>query len=619
MARIRAGLLELKAVCVGNAAPDSRQCAGGARQANNLNLHSAIRALQLHSHFPNLQSAICTVNVLSLLTVVPAARASAQGVGVVQIPGASTQAPPRDNVPKTGTAILRGRVVAADSGLPLRKAMVRIFAAELRENRMTTTDPQGRYEFRDLPAGRYTVMASKGGFVGLTYGQTKPLGGGKLLTIRDAETAEKVDFSLWHGSVITGRILDEFGEPISDVQVTVQQYRYLQGRRRLMQAGRSVTTNDIGEFRIYGLAPGQYYLSAFFRNLQQGNSDDRSGYVPTYYPGTANPQTAEKIVLAAGQTVNDVTMTLTPAQTAHVSGTAVDSQGHPLTFVSIVQQLDRISMGANGAGVKPDGTFSFSGVAPGDYTLQARSDDDAGEVAVADVTVNGDDVTDVRLVGTPPVTLSGRIVVDAAAAAAFHASMYRVNVMPVHEEMTMGGIPAAKLNDDLTFSVHVHPGLMRVVLGSTAPGTIGTIFVQRAIRWNGVDITDAGIEIKPGQDVEGLQIELTTQISKLSGIVTDAHGEAVKDYVVVIFPQDREKWTAAASRYMKSGHPDQDGRFKIQGLPPGDYDAVALDYVEPGESSDPEFLERIRSKATPFSVNEGETKTLDLKLSSSSS
>jgi hypothetical protein len=179
------------------------------------------------------------------------------------------QMPPRDNAqPATpGTATLRGRVVAADTGQPLRKAQVRIFAAELRENRMATTDADGKYEFKELPAGRYNVSASKGSYVVLQYGQQRPFEAGRPVEILDRQTVEKVDFALPRGGVITGRILDEFGEPLADAQVAAQRYQNMGGRRRLVPAGRPAMTNDIGEFRLFAIPPGQYYLSATLRSM----------------------------------------------------------------------------------------------------------------------------------------------------------------------------------------------------------------------------------------------------------------------------------------------------------------------------------------------------------------
>jgi hypothetical protein len=105
---------------------------------------------------------------------------------------------------------------------------------------------------------------------------------------------------------------------------------------------------------------------------------------------------------------------------------------------------------------------------------------------------------------------------------------------------------------------------------------------------------------------------LTTQLSSVNGIVTDARGSAVKDYTIVTFARDRDKW-GPGSRYMNGGRPDQDGKYKVF-LPPGDYYVIALDYVEQGTQTDPEFLERFKERATEFSIGEGESKSLDLKL-----
>lgn len=137
--------------------------------------------------------------------------------------------------------------------------------------------------------------------------------------------------------------------------------------------------------------------------------------------------------------------------------------------------------------------------------------------------------------------------------------------------------------------------------------------VIRAIRVNGADGTDAGIEIKPQEDLDDVAIEVTNRVTHLSGVVTDARGTAMKDYSVVIFPSDRDRWTRG-SRYIRSGRPDQEGRYKIDGLPPGDYRVIAVDDLEPGEATNRDFLERMREEAVRFALAEGETKTLDLRL-----
>jgi carboxypeptidase family protein len=547
---------------------------------------------------------LLAVVLAALLQIVPA------------MPG--PQAPPRDTSQKTGTARIRGHVFAADTGQPLRKAQVRAISPELRENRMATTDADGAYEIKELPAGRYTLTSSKGSFVQLAYGQLRPFEAGKPLEVGDGQTIEKVDFSLPRGSVVVGRVLDEFGEPATDVQVSAMRYQFIQGRRRLTPAGRTSMTNDIGEFRIFALPPGQYFLSATLRGampVMDAVSDDRSGYAPTYFPGTANIAEAQRITVRLGQALSDINIPLVPSRTARISGTSVDSAGKPLVggFVIAIQRNGMMMTPTNVSQVRADGTFTISNLTPGEYMLESGMPALGGEMGTANVTISGDDVNGVQLVAAKPSTGTGRIIVDPAAAKSLQPATLRIVSMPANPDLLP--IPGSgRVNDDLTFEIKAPPGLQFVRLNAAVP-TAG--WVTKAIRYKGTDVTDTGVEFRPNEDLDGLEIELTNTPTEVSGLVTGAKGDASKDYTVVVFAQDRERW-GYMSRYVSTGRPDQDGRFKIRNLPAGQYQAVALDFVEPGEATDPEFLDRVQSKATAFSLKDGEAKTLDLKLNSSS-
>ena len=140
---------------------------------------------------------------------------------------------------------------------------------------------------------RYTVSATKSSYVALSYGQTRPLEAGKPLDIKDGQTVERLDFGLPLASVITGRILDEFGEPLSDVMVAPMRYQFMQGKRTLVPAGRTASTDDNGEFRLFGVMPGQYYLQATWRanNPFGPGGETSAAYAAMFFPG----------VLEAGQ------------------------------------------------------------------------------------------------------------------------------------------------------------------------------------------------------------------------------------------------------------------------------------------------------------------------------
>ena len=177
---------------------------------------------------------------------------------------------PRDQAaaPATGTAKIRGVVLASDDGRPLRRATVRVTAPELREPRSVETDFSGRYEITDLPAGRFTVTASKAGFVAISHGQTRPNEMGRPVEVRDGQVVERINLALPRGAAITGRVVDEYGEPVAGAAVQPMQMRYVNGRLEPTMAGNGgvigamFQTPDTGEFRVWGLSPGEYLIQA---------------------------------------------------------------------------------------------------------------------------------------------------------------------------------------------------------------------------------------------------------------------------------------------------------------------------------------------------------------------
>ena len=530
-------------------------------------------------------------------------------LAIGQLPAADDQRP--------GTATLRGHVLAADTGRPLRKAQVRIVAGEIRENRVVSTDDDGRYEFKEVKAGRYTIIATKGSYIQLSYGQTRPLEAGKPLDIKDGQTVERLDFSLPRGAVITGRIFDEFGEPLSDVMVAPMRYQFVQGKRTLMNAGRSSSTDDNGEFRLFGITPGQYYLQATWRsNMGFGpGADNQPAYAPMFFPGVLDAAEAQRFTIGISQQLSDLVMALKPTRAVRVSGTVLSSDGRPGTGMLNVMRIAGMGFTSNmGAMINPDGSFQLNAVPPGEYQLRSFPMGPPGadtETAIAKVTVGSEDITNLQLVTSKPVSVTGRVIVDPAAAQSLPASLF-ISAFPM-DGPSFGGVTPGRVADDYTFVLKTSPGRARISLSNPPAG-----WSIRTARLNGAEVIDSGIEFKPNENVRGLEIELTNKVSVVTGLVTSGRGEASRDYTAIAFPQDSDRWKDTNSRYIRTGRPDQDGRFKISGLPPGEYLLIAVDHINPGESSDPEFLERVHTKATRFSLSEGETKSIDLKLNSSS-
>jgi hypothetical protein len=307
-----------------------------------------------------------------------------------------------------------------------------------------------------------------------------------------------------------------------------------------------------------------------------------------------------------------MSMMLLPVRAVRVSGTVSDSAGRPLqgAFVSADVRMGTGAMNSRGGGtVASDGAFSIPGLAPGDYVLRVSTNIRAGdgEGAVIPLTVGTGDMADVHIVTSKPSTISGRALVDRAELGTLKGSTFRLMTpaaTPDQAAMT-GGPTGTPVNDDFTFALSVRPG--RVFIRSNTVG-----WFLRAVRVNGVDVMDSGFEIRPNEPLTGVEVELTNRQPELTGTVKTAEGVLTRNAFVVVFPQDRRHW-GYLSRYVRMSRPNPDNQYRVL-VPPGEYLAIAVDFVEQGEWSEPEFLERVRGRAVPFSLAEGDHNTLGLTL-----
>ncbi|TAK12751.1 MAG: hypothetical protein EPO35_11040 [Acidobacteria bacterium] len=180
------------------------------------------------------------------------------------------QGPARDNpnnqaAQPAGTGVISGAVVSSDGGRPVRRARVTLAGGDLGTAKTATSDDQGRFSFTALPAGRFTLAASKAGYVNIQYGQKKPGRAGTPIQLADGQHLEDVKLPLPKGGVITGTVLDENNEASPGTQVTAWRAEMRTGEKRYQQVGAD-QTDDRGIYRIYGLLPGDYVIRATPRN-----------------------------------------------------------------------------------------------------------------------------------------------------------------------------------------------------------------------------------------------------------------------------------------------------------------------------------------------------------------
>ena len=554
--------------------------------------------------------------------------------GVVQ-PG-TPQTPARParpgETPPKGTAVIKGQVRAEGSGTPVRRAQVRAMSMDGRGGGVTSTDNQGSFEIRDLAAGRYSITANKGGYVMGQFGQRRPGEPGTPIELADGQTAEKVNFVLSRGGVISGRIVDDGGEPVAGTMVTAMRFQFIGGTRRLVPSGGggmggSDTTDDQGVYRLYGLPPGDYFVSANNRNMgfmsgPELSNTEQDGFAPTYFPGTASVGDATRITMKPGQEVS-APFALVVARMAKIRGRVLNSRGEPIgrTMLMLVPGDDVFGgmafSTANNAMVGPDGVFQFTNVAPGRYNLNVRPMNMPGqtsEFATMPLTVGNEDIDGLLITTSVGATARGVIMTDDGSPPPFRFDQVQVFASSIEpsNQMMGGGMP--RVNEDYSFEL-TNLFDRRILRGSVGivGGSLG--WQLKAVMYDGQDVTDSGVDFAPGRTYEGLQVIFTQSVTDLSGLVTDDRNRPVLDATVVIFPADRGKW-GYQTRYIRSGRPDTNGRYSIKNLPPfGDYLAIAVRNLESGQATDPEFLTRAREEAKAFSLNEAETKAVDIKVS----
>jgi hypothetical protein len=584
------------------------------------------------------------------------------------------------------TAVLSGRVFRAEAaGRPaVARAVVSVGLGEGSGDRQTVTDDQGRFTVDGLPAGRYLVTVSKVGWVTTFYGSPRPgRPPGVRIAIADGARVG-VEVPLVPGGVIAGRIIDQEGRPMAREWPWLLEQR-LVGSRRLLARTRfpySVgaferSTDDGGEFRLFGLEPGTYYLvlnpsiTAGARFTTQDEvrwalqppgaaaappppQGAVAGYASIYFPGTTDPSQAQPIVVGPGEVHEGLTFRVSYVPVARVEGVIRRTDGTPAagTRVSLDARVPQAALegSSRGATADPNGRFVVQNVPPGDYRLTARSSPvpsaparvvegapppvarpaAAASAATlmwgqADVVISGQDIQGLNITLAPAAEITGRLSF-AATTLQPPADLSTIRLQFIATEALAtaqvgGGSGLTTYNAivqaDGAFRV---PGLPpdRYSVSATWPGmrtgdgTTGWWITSVAV--GGKDIGDAPFEVRANEDISGVAIGFRDRIGVIEGLLTDAAGRPAPEYFVLAFPTDRASWTTTSRRAVPAVRPGTDGRFRLIGLPAGEYFIAVVTSVNAEEAMDPAFLEPILPSAIKVTVREGEVLRQDLKI-----
>jgi protocatechuate 3,4-dioxygenase beta subunit len=494
------------------------------------------------------------------------------------------------------------------------------------------SDAAGRFAFGDLVPGRYCLTTQRDGYL-------DPLAGGyagspatRIIVVEAGKQPPIMDLAMIRPSSISGRVIDSLGQPVPNASVDASQLWYPSGRPS-WNAEYSKSTNDRGEFRLFGLSPGEYFIGVTPRP-RGANSAPLASVATTYFPGTIEPREAKAITLKEGDDVRDINFNLQAItlRTYTISGTVANTLPDRL--------LNKTPKGAAiratpsfylvpvepsvSAGLRPpsfvnalraesaaNGEFEIRDVRPGIYDLYPDYDNFNSRRVFTHRTpieVKNADVKGVTITLSPGSTLTAEVIIDGASTLPFKLntlglSLTMLDSTPQSFALTLGSLPfdsAGKLSVENLIEARYAIGVSGLPLAAYVAD------IQQADK----SVFDEGLVLTP--QARPIQIHIRLDGPSVTGIVRTAEQQAAKNTSVILAPPpDRRKNSAL----FKVVNTDSEGRFTIPGVMPGPYTIFAVrdrPFREPWLNA--EFLARYQDQARPVVVEEGSSQKMPIEL-----
>jgi hypothetical protein len=553
--------------------------------------------------------------------------------------GQTPQATPPDQ-----KAVLQGRVVNSQTGEPLRKATLHLTRRApgpvpngIPQSYTGTSQPDGTFRFEAVEPGSYNLSGERSGFLNTQYGQRFADAPGAVLNLRAGQQMTDVTLKLNPQAVISGKVVDEDGDPVDNAMIQVLAQTWMRGKLRYLPRGGN-STNDRGEFRIANLGPGKYYISAEKRevNFRGGNEapaipgKPEIRHIRTYFPDAGNIESAALIEVKSGQDLAGMDIHLRSAQTYHIRGRIAgyvspgDSERPILNqrfMLNLSPQQDEFPTMLMGASpIDKDGNFDLAGVAPGSYTLTAQnmSNNGSREIARQLIQVGSADVNDVVLTMVSPGSLSGRIHIEGTPPAGTDpANLARIRIrLSADGPVLSGGVPNAQPGDDGTFKLeNVSPGKYYCNVGGAPDGAYlkSVRFGQQEILGKELDLTqgvfgELDITFRYGvAEVDGTAL-LIADPSSTDG--SNGQPGSIPTASVVLVPDVLN----ADGSGMLFGGTNSSGAFTIKQVPPGHYRAYAFEHMNMNQLQNPEILKQLESRGTELEVAANDKKEIQLSI-----
>jgi protocatechuate 3,4-dioxygenase beta subunit len=509
---------------------------------------------------------------------------------------------------------IEGTVINSVTGEPIKKANVMLSSTSPGASPYaTTTDASGHFLIDEVDAGRFSLAAYRVGYI-----QPKsPHGRAKYLVPFTLEKGQKLNqlvLNLAPQGVISGKILDEDEDPLGNVKVKCLGIFYERGKKRL-DVNVETNTNELGEFRLAGLSPGKYVISATpdpnrmearvrERPIRTARNSVAEEYATTYYPSTMNATNASPIEIIPGAQSGGINITLVRTRSLRVKGHVTEGGRSQRAEIMLASRGD-VSSGdiSREAPADAKGTFELDGVVPGSYDLiademvEGKRHSTRMPLEVHDVNIDG-----IELALEPPGEIQGRLVVEDNGD--LMSKPFRLLLQSRADSYRAQYL---HLEDESTFKVEESgfAGPYDVKAGGL-PGD----FYVKSIRLGERDVLESGFEFTPG-NTELLILVLNPNGGEIEGSVKTAKDEPAVLARVTLIPEEGHR---SYTSFFKTTTTDENGHFVIKGVAPGEYKIYAWEDIEEGAYQDADFMKQHESDGQAVSVKEKAHETVQLKV-----
>ncbi len=519
-------------------------------------------------------------------------------------------------------------MISEPSGQPLPYAHVKLVGPDKTQVNSVDADSSGHFLFENLKAGDFQISARKSGYSAVTkscdtsqpsqpLNQTtdKPpmgLSNGAKISIAEGQNISDVQLKLLSPGVITGTVYDQHEEPLQRTVVEVVQRAAFEGRRTFGN-GESAETNDRGEYRIFGLKPGKYYIrvTRIFSGVRDPTDDELGEFVPIYYPDTTDPQAASLIAVKAGEEASGMDFTVKPTGTLHIKGRVVngitgEAFNDAFTDVELLDPADPDRMGHMVHGFPSGVTFEANGWKPGTYLFHSESFkpmDHHEWSGSQKVDLDGSSSDEVVIRVFPDVDVHGSVEVPEGAKLDIRDLTVSLDSRDAGMFEHYRGRDEVKADGSFTLE-HVTAGTYNIEVYPLPDG-----FFVKSILQGRADALETGLRISSGASPEAITIVLGSKAGEINGTVHTSDDKPACGGMVILVPDE-------PGRFSRDTYPEarikDNGHFTLSGVLPGTYKAFAWEDAENVAYRDSTEMKAYENLGTPVQVSEGDKKSIDL-------